>query len=358
MKKLLFTLFIFQLTFAQTRVTSSGISVQGIARNSDNTVLESASNIDIDIKFYTIENNAKDYIISKSGIIRTDDFGVFSYVVDIDESDYSLFQNFDVYIEISRESAIYVDEKLLTVPYSVQSINARNGIQTGTIVYFTGSEVPPGWLLCDGSTFSDDQYHAPLKAILGSNTTPDLRAMFLRGTGTSSQTVSDITSQTIYYSAGDYVNSYHKDRLKSHKHIFNSLTGSPNDDQNTEHWGGDKVISPGGYEFQYFLQRVSESSMKSGGAMKVADGGTTGSIEKVSGWFSWGAADNANLPYVFGSSGSDYAITVDPHQHRVYGRTWIQPFSDPSDTSWAMPPTAKYDETAPVWYAVNYIIKI
>lgn len=358
MKKFLFAILFIQLTFAQTRVTSTGISIQGIARNTDNTVLENASNIDIDIKFYKIENGAKNYVISKSGIIRTDAFGVFSYVVDINESDYVLFQNFDVYIEISGDSVVYMDEKLLTVPYSVHSISAKNGVKSGTIVYFSGSEVPPGWLLCDGSTFPDNAFHAKLKSVLGSNTTPDLRAMFLRGAGVSgSQSVPGITVQTLYYNAGQ-IRTYHKDRIRSHKHIFNSLTGSPNDDQDTEHWTGKKVVSPGRFEFQYFLQRVNENSMKTGGARKLPDGATTGVLERVNGWFTWGLLDGRNMPYFFGNDGNSYTAIVDPHQHRVYGNTWLQPFATPSDTSWAMPPPAKNNETAPVWYAVNYIIKI
>lgn len=358
MKKLLFAFFVIHLSFAQTRVTSSGISLQGIARDSNNLVLVNASNIDIDIKFYKIDGNSKDYIISKTGIIRTDDFGVFSYVVDINESDFNLFQNFDVYIEISRDSVIFMDEKLLTVPYSIQSINAKNGVKTGTIIYFSGTEVPPGWLLCDGSSFPDNQYHSELKAILGTNATPDLRAMFLRGAGVSGiKSVPGITTQTLYYNAGAYLNTYHIDRLRSHKHIFNSLTGSPNDDQNTDNWTGKKALSPGGFEFQYFLQRVSDGSMTSGGARKVADGVTTGRVEEGNGWFLWNWNYPAKLPYAF-SNGSGYGITVDPHQHRVYGKTWNDPFNTPSDTSWAMPPPAKNLETAPVWYAVNYIIKI
>lgn len=358
MKKLFFAFFVLHLSFAQTRVTSSGISLQGIARDSDNSVLVNASNIDIDIKFYQIVNGSKDYVISKTGIIRTDDFGVFSYVIDIDESDYDFFQNFDVYIEISRDPVIFMDEKLLTVPYSIHSINAKNGVKTGTIIYFSGTEVPPGWLLCDGSTFPDNQYHSRLKAILGTNATPDLRAIFLRGAGVSgSKSVSGITTQTLYYNAGN-LRTYHTDRLRSHKHIFNSLTGSPNDDQNTDHWTGKKTLSPGRYEFQDFLQSVNDGSMTSGEAMKVADGSTTGAVEKVAGWFSWGALDNSNLPYIFGSNGGDYSVFVDPHQHRVYGKTWNDPFNTPSDTSWAMPPPAKNNETSPVWYAVNYIIKI
>ncbi|MGC6402693.1 MAG: phage tail protein [Flavobacteriaceae bacterium] len=356
MKKLLISLLFLQLTFAQTRVTSSGISVQGIARNEDNSPLVNNSNIEIDIKFYTIVGNDKNYIINKTGIIRTDEFGVFSYVVDIDESDYTLLKNFDVYLEIGKDPSIYVDEKLLTVPYAVQAVNANNGVKTGTIIYFAGSEVPQGWLLCDGSTFPDNQYHSALKEILGTNSTPDLRAIYLRGAGVSgTQTVPG--RPTSYYNAGS-LRTFHIDRIKGHKHIFNSLTGSPNDDQDTNNWTGDKVLSPGGFEFQYFLQRVQENVISgTGGARKVADGATTGRVEADNGWFLWNWNYDAQMPYAF-SNGTGYIISVDPHQHRVYGKTWLQPFDTPSDTSWAMPPPAKENETAPVWYAANYIIKI
>ena len=46
------------------------------------------------------------------------------------------------------------------------------------------------------------------------------------------------------------------------------------------------------------------------------------------------------------------------HQHRVYGETWNFPYGTPDDTSWAKPPPATNSDTAPVWYSVNYIIKI
>jgi hypothetical protein len=52
----------------------------------------------------------------------------------------------------------------------------------GGIVPFYGTTAPEGFLPCDGSAFSATDY-PKLYAQLGKATTPDLRGMFIRGTG-------------------------------------------------------------------------------------------------------------------------------------------------------------------------------
>ena len=76
--------------------------------------------------------------------------------------------------------------KNYTVPYA---IHAQNGAPTGSITAFTGEadEVPQGWLLCNGDAIPSGAYYDKLRELVGNNT-PDLRAMFLRGTGENTVT--------------------------------------------------------------------------------------------------------------------------------------------------------------------------
>jgi hypothetical protein len=62
-----------------------------------------------------------------------------------------------------------------------QPNSAGTGVPVGCISAYIGTVAPPGWLLCDGSTFSPVQY-PELAMLLGNVTTPDLRGLFLRGT--------------------------------------------------------------------------------------------------------------------------------------------------------------------------------
>ena len=54
------------------------------------------------------------------------------------------------------------------------------GVPVGTIVPWCKTSSPPGWFLCDGSTFAAGEY-PELAAVLGSTQLPDLRGRFLRG---------------------------------------------------------------------------------------------------------------------------------------------------------------------------------
>ncbi len=87
-------------------------------------------------------------------------------------------------------------QRLASVPYSRR---AGNGVPPGTIAPFGGSEIPDGWLLCDGRALDrDDERFAALYAAIGTSwgdgstgggstlgvtdfNLPDLRGRFLRG---------------------------------------------------------------------------------------------------------------------------------------------------------------------------------
>ena len=212
MKKLYSAYFIalaFILTLnvnAQTNVTSSGMSIQGIARDETNAAI---ANIDqlalVFTVYYFGTGNSEQPILTKTANVKTDNFGVFSYVMDIDQLQYGQISSQSTYLKVTQGSTVFSNEKLQAVPYA---IFAQNGVPTGSIIPFIGTVAPNGWLLCNGSTFADNTNTAALKALLGSNTTPDLRSMFLRGAG-------DGNGRT-----GSVLKVVQQDDIKSHLHAI------------------------------------------------------------------------------------------------------------------------------------------
>jgi microcystin-dependent protein len=114
------------------------------------------------------------------------------------------------------------------------------GVPVGTIVAFGGRNIPPGWLLCDGSLVNRSQFpnlFLILDSVWGSgNSTttfnlPDLRGQFLRGVSGTSNVDPDTTMRTPKYSGGNTgnnVGSYQVDELKSHSHLITRRTNSSN----------------------------------------------------------------------------------------------------------------------------------
>jgi len=219
----LFILLFAGLVMGQAHVTSSGISIQGIARDANNSALSNLNDLSLDFVIYYLgSGNSEELIHQESGSVSTDAFGVFSYVVSINSSNFTKIANKESYLKVSQGSAIFSNEKLHAVPYA---IHAQNGVPTGSIMPFVGnsSNVPAGWLLCDGSSFTDDVYHAKLKSLLGSTNTPNLSGTYLRGTGTSGSHV------------GPGLNSFQNDQTKEHNHSV-SLSGNTNTDGAHRHY--------------------------------------------------------------------------------------------------------------------------
>lgn len=200
--------------FAQANVQSTGISIQGIARDENNSALSSMSALPLAFKIYYLNgSNAEVDILNQTANVTTDFFGVFSYVMTIDKSLFNTISNTQAYLKVTSGSTVFSNEKLQAVPYA---IHAQNGVPTGTIMAYIGSTAPEGWLLCNGTSFPDNATNAKLKALLGSTNTPDLRAMFLRGTGTGNG------------KTGPDLKTVQQDDTKSHLHNVNL---------NTNNWG-------------------------------------------------------------------------------------------------------------------------
>lgn len=118
-------------------------------------------------------------------------------------------------------------------------------IPTGTVVPFAGpaSQVPAGWLLCDGAEL-DRLAYADLFAVIGTAhghgdgaTTfqlPDYRGMFLRGVDHGRTVDPDRTARGNFPGGhvGDAVGSYQQDTFQRHGHSLGAFglcdAGTPN----------------------------------------------------------------------------------------------------------------------------------
>ena len=219
----LFMLCFSATTVAQTSVTSSGISVQGIARDGDGNPFANVSNLNANISLYYIDNNNVINPVNFTGIqLTTDSNGVFSYVYEVGASYFRSFEKESLYIWMgtgspSSPQITFLNEKLSAVPYAIY---AHNGSPTGIILPFTGkaSKVPPGWLLCDGSAIPSSGIYNNLRAVLGATNVPDLRGVFLRGFGNINNT-----------NLGPAQNTFQNDMLWEHDHnlsITSNTTGN------------------------------------------------------------------------------------------------------------------------------------
>ena len=69
---------------------------------------------------------------------------------------------------------------------SSQPSNTGTGnAPTGAVIYFYGDVAPKDWLFCYGQEYDITKY-SELFSILGSNKVPDLRGVFIRGSGINS----------------------------------------------------------------------------------------------------------------------------------------------------------------------------
>lgn len=210
------------VTFSQANVTSSAISVQGIARNSSNNAVSNSS-LSITAELYYINSsNTAVSILTRTGTINTDAFGVFAYVVDIASADFLKIANSEAWIKISSGGVTFAQEKLMAVPYA---LHAQNGAPTGSIMPYVGTTAPAGWLLCDGGSIPTGVYYDQLRIILGgaagdgTTKVPDLRGMFLRGAGTN--TVANYTGFV-----GPSLGARQLDGVKDHVHPFTSSSAT------------------------------------------------------------------------------------------------------------------------------------
>jgi microcystin-dependent protein len=233
---ILFTLLVQSNVKAQTTVLSSGMSIQGIARDINNEALANIDQLDLIFTLYYFvgASTTPTVMLTRTAAIKTDNFGVFSYVLVIDQAQYNLISTNSAYLRVSSGSIVFSDEKLQTVPYA---IHAQNGVPTGSIMPFIGTDAPNGWLLCNGSAIPAGAYYDNLRSLVGGPNTPDLRAMFLRGVG----------SQTAFPGRqGPALKTVQQDSVISHLHGVNINTNSNGNHTHTVGFSNDDYNGNGG----------------------------------------------------------------------------------------------------------------
>jgi microcystin-dependent protein len=315
MKKLLL-LFIFNLalifsSLGQAGVASSKLSFQGIARDNTNNALADRTNLPISVTLFYGAGTDERTILTAQDNVNTDAFGVFSYKMTLDSSYFKKVSNVEAWIRIASNGVTFVQEQLRTVPYA---IHAQNGVPTGTIMPYVGSTAPEGWLMCDGTTIpNNDPYYAGLYAIWGSST-PNLKGLFLQGTGSNSGYSSTYVGPTL--------RTTNTDDIKSHTH---SVTASGTTPTNGVHQHDAKWNLGYGPPLNSFARAQSSRINSHQDPLK-----DVGGVENDASWVD------------FTSSAGDHT-----HSLNVTGAMNTTTTTSGFDV-----------ETRPVNFGVNYIIKI
>jgi microcystin-dependent protein len=285
--------------FAQANVQATGISIQGIARDENNSAVANVDALGLAFKIYYLDgSNNEVTILNQTANVKTDNFGVFSYVMSIDKSLFTAISNSRAYLKVTQGSTVFSNEQLQAVPYAIQ---AQNGVPSGTIMAYIGATAPEGWLLCDGSSFPDNVYYAQLKALLGGTNTPNLSARYLRGTGLQDGR------------GGIALKGTQWDEFRVHGHDVNITTTTNGNHEHNPGGGFTKLLKA---DNRYWVNWGSTSS-------------TNATNPTIAG--SLNVYESANIPF------------AGDHTHQVTGRTGD---------------AGVVNETRPYTYGVNWIIKI
>ena len=299
------SLFSFQKVQAQANVQATGISIQGIARDENNSAISNIDQLGLAFKIYYLDgSNNEVTILNQTANVKTDNFGVFSYVMNIDNSIFTAISNSQAYLKVTQGSVVFSNEKLQAVPYA---IHAQNGVPSGTIMAYVGATAPVGWLICDGSSFPDNPYYAQLKALLGGLNTPNLSARYLRGTGVQEGRGGIALKGTQY------------DELRQHAHGVNITTTTNGSHEHNAGNGFNQLLRA---DNRFWVNWGNTSS-------------TTPTNPGQDPQNRVNVYDHANVP-----------IAGD-HTHLVSGNTASAGSSD-----------GTYGDTRPYSYGANYIIKI
>jgi len=217
----LLLLLISSISFAQ------GISIQGIARDN-----ESSAITDTSLTFtFSITQDDNTVLYAETQSIRTDNYGVFSHIVSTGNSLTVTFNNVDfsiqnlklkVSVNYNGNTIEVYNQAFQYTPYAHFAKNAHfakkagNGVPTGSIMPYAGADAPEGWVLCNGESLTTISGSANLRDLLNSDNAPNLKGLFLRGTGISA------ISPTNF---GPDLRRYQGDSDISHRHS-NNLTGT------------------------------------------------------------------------------------------------------------------------------------
>jgi len=202
------------ISFAQITATQAGIAVQGIARDANNTARVNAS-ITLSVRIHAA---GTDIVPQQSIQVQTDDFGVFSFVLDVNQNNYPGIANQRAELEIREGSTLISNEPLRFVPYAIA---AANGVPTGAIMPYVGNTAPAGWALCDGTAIPTGAAGDGLRTLVGGNNTPNLIDRFIVGAG-ATYSVND--------TGGTDDVALTAEQMPSHNHDGSTVTVASNGD--------------------------------------------------------------------------------------------------------------------------------
>jgi hypothetical protein len=100
------------------------IAVQGIARDAGGSARSDLTLV-LDFKIYDI-NNASNPIVNEPKTVVTDEYGVFSTTITITEDQALAIGTINAYLKISEGGTTISDESLKSVPYAISAQNAEN----------------------------------------------------------------------------------------------------------------------------------------------------------------------------------------------------------------------------------------
>jgi len=170
---LFFTFLVISFSTINAQTSDMGFSFQGYAIDPDGKALASTA--------ITVRFTLSPGTFTEDHAISTDAFGVFTAIVGNSNAAKNLeFSKLDftkrgtaafysLKVEVKKTSGgtfvTISNEPMKAVPYAR---HAFNGVPTGTIVAYGGpiTNLPYGWLLCDGSTVSAATY-PQLSAAIG-----------------------------------------------------------------------------------------------------------------------------------------------------------------------------------------------
>lgn len=220
------------ISAAQSQAAPASINYQGKLTSGSGNV---TGKHDLSFKIYTDPVSKDDKYLAWgpqnfSGVSFAD--GSFNVILGKDINGKSIadaFTSDKAYLEITVDSnnPISPRQQILSAPY------ALNGVPAGTINAFAGpvENIPPGWLLCNGTALKSQSYPSLFAAIgtawgNGSNDAdpatnfnlPSLSGMFLRGVAYGSNQDPDRDARSQIASGGntgDQVGSFQGDATKN-----------------------------------------------------------------------------------------------------------------------------------------------
>lgn len=298
------------------QAVTSGISVQGIARDAEKAAIGDEL---MTFVFEVLEASGGTSYYKEDIQIRTDAYGVFSHIIGTGNIS-SGSGNFNeipfgqklmklvITVTYRGNPVVVSNSPFQFTPYAKA---AENGVPTGTIVAFAGAEadVPVGWTLCDGKALATVPGSLNLRNLIGPNA-PNLKGMFLRGTGQS-----PVNSQ-----AGPALRATQSDEFESHRHAASD--------------GGGAIVTAtdGAHKHTIKLERHDRSFDGSDDSDKPLKFNGGVDITYETGDISSGAGTNDRKGTPEGA-----------HTHSISGNTAA---------------SGGAAETRPVNYGVNYIIKL